>query len=96
MKQSIGLNQFQDAFKNMGREDQFSRAGLRVLFEHLEQYEDETGEEIELDIIALCCDYTESSIADILRDHCLESLEELQDQTTVIMVDDETVIYGAF
>lgn len=96
MKQSIRLNQFQDAFKNMGREDQFSKIGLRVLFEYLEEYEESTGEEIELDVIALCCDYSEASIEDVLKECSLESLEEIRDRTPVIVVDDETIIYGVF
>jgi len=96
MKQSINLNQFQDAFTNMGRKDQFSYGGLKALFEYLESYEEDTGEEIELDVIALCCDYTEAPIKDVLRDYSLDSLEEIQDRTTVIMVDDNTIIYGAF
>lgn len=95
MKQSIGLHQFQDAFRNMGRKDQFSHDGLCKLFEYLEEIEDSTGEEIELDVIALCCDYTEDSIANVLKEYDLETLEEIQDRTTVIMVDDETIIYGA-
>lgn len=96
MKQSIGLNQFQDAFKNMGRDNQFSRAGLRALFEYLEQYEQDTGEEIELDVIALCCDYSEIDVKDIKQETGCDDLDELRDSTTVIEVDDETIIYGAF
>jgi len=96
MKQSIELHQFQDAFRNMGRQDQFSRKGLRVLFEYLEEYEESTGEEIELDVIGLCCDYSEDSIENVLKEYSLDSIEDLQDNTTVIMVDDETIIYVGF
>lgn len=96
MKQTVNFDQFQDAFKNMGRGNQFSREGLRALFEYLEEYESSTGEEIELDVVALCCDYSEDSIEQVLKDYSLETLEEIQDRTTVIQVDDETIIYGAF
>jgi hypothetical protein len=44
---------FQDAFNKMGRGDQFSYEGLIALFDHLEFVEDNTGEPIELDVIAL-------------------------------------------
>lgn len=59
MKQNIGFSQFTDAFHDMGRGDQFTYEGKRALFNYLEQLEDDMGEEIELDVIALCCDYTE-------------------------------------
>jgi hypothetical protein len=47
----------------MGRADQFSYDGLQALFEYLEQYEEDTGEAITLDVIALCCEYSEYSDA---------------------------------
>jgi hypothetical protein len=59
MYQTIGKCQFHDAFKSMGRDDQFSYEGLDALYDYLEQYEEDTGEKIELDVIALCCEYSE-------------------------------------
>ena len=54
---------FADAFRRMGREDQFSREALEALFNYLEEYEQDTGEDIELDVIGLCCDFTEYGTA---------------------------------
>lgn len=93
MKQTIYKDDFVRAFKNYGREDQFSRDGLVALFDYLEEYEDSTGEQVELDVIALCCDYTERGLKETLDDYNLESLEELQNHTQVIVLDDETIIY---
>ena len=93
MKQSITRDDFHRAFKSYNREDNFSRAGLDALFAYLEGYEESTGEEIELDVIALCCEYTECSITEALENYSLESLDELRDNTQVIEVDDETIIY---
>ena len=59
MKQTIDVYGFRRAFERTDRKDQFSYEGLEALFNWLEQYEDNTGEETELDIIALCCDFTE-------------------------------------
>ena len=56
MKQSVNEYDFLKAFKEC-RPNNFSRAGLFALYDYLEQYEDDTGEEIELDVIALCCEY---------------------------------------
>ena len=49
MKQTISFGQFQDAFYNMDRQNQFTYKGKKALFEFLEEYEDNTDEEIELD-----------------------------------------------
>jgi hypothetical protein len=59
MYQNVNWHNFQDAFQNMGRGDQFSYEGLRALFDYIEQLEEDMGEEIELDVIALCCEYSE-------------------------------------
>jgi len=55
MKQTITKYDFIDAFRNAGREDNFSYEGLCALFDWLE----ELGEEIELDVVALCCEFSE-------------------------------------
>ena len=89
MKQSVNFTDFTKAFHDHGRGTQFTYEGLKALFEHLEDYEDDTGEEIELDVIALCCDYVE-----------YESLEALQyewiDMTYVIMIDDTRFIIANY
>ena len=59
MIQTISFHRFQAAFTDMGRESQFSYEAQKALFDYLERYEDETGEQIELDVIALCCEYQE-------------------------------------
>jgi hypothetical protein len=89
MKQAIDFSLFDQAFRNYDRQSNFTPKGLRRLFEYLEEYEESTGEQIELDVISLCCDYTEESLSDVLKNYSLESLEELRDSTTVIMVGEE-------
>jgi predicted Zn-dependent peptidase len=37
----------------------WTRAGAFALAEYLEQYEEDCGEEIELDVVAIRCDYSE-------------------------------------
>jgi hypothetical protein len=70
MKQTIGLSQFQDAFKAI-RPTNFTWWGLEVLFNWIEQQEQDTGEEQELDVIALCCDFTESTYEEVMNDYNL-------------------------
>ena len=98
MKTTVNSSDFVDAFRTHNRGDQFSYEGLKALFERLEQYEEDTGEEMELDVIAICCDFSEYPTAlEAATEHGWEAdaeadeddnevaaLEWLQDQTTVI------------
>jgi len=68
MKQSINSYDFHRAFEQL-RPDNFSYDGLNVLFDYLEQYEEDTGEEIELDVIAICCDYAEMTFEEVYNDY---------------------------
>jgi len=95
MKQTITIHEFRTAFSDAER-DNFSRAGLRELFSYFEDYEQNSGEEMELDVIAICCDYSEEPIKDVLKNYKLESIEELSQKTSVVWYDEETVIYAVF
>ena len=69
MKTTIDhVSQFRDAFHNAGRASQFSYEGLELLFNYLE----EVDSDYELDVVALCCDYSEDSVADIARDYSID------------------------
>ena len=69
MKQTLNVFDFRDAFQKMGRADQFSYEGLGILFEFFE----ELGEDMELDVIAICCKYEESMPENILYDYSLNT-----------------------
>lgn len=56
---TVSFSDFANAFERKGRGDQFSRAGLRALFDYLEQSEEDLDMPLELDVIALCCEYAE-------------------------------------
>lgn len=71
MKTTVCFYTFLEAFERCDRSDQFSREGLATLFDYLESYEEDTGEEIELDAIALCCDYAESTFEEVARDYSI-------------------------
>jgi len=85
MFETINFSQFCDAFSEE-RKNQFTYEGKKALFEHLEQYEEETGKGIELDTIALCCDYAEYEDLKELQDSYpdIKSMEDLENHTTVI------------
>jgi hypothetical protein len=99
MKQSINEHKFRDAFHKMGRGEQFSYDGLTSLYDYLEQYEDDTEQEIKLDVIALCCDFTEyDSLAEFQEDYGedYETIEDIQYDTSVIMIDEDSFIIQRF
>ena len=58
MKRSLNVYEFASWFAEH-RPYNFTPLGRLALFEMLESYEDDTGEEIEFDPIALCCEYSE-------------------------------------
>jgi len=58
MISTINEYDFINAFKGI-REDNFSRNGLIALYEYLEMLGEDLGQPIELDVIALCCEYAE-------------------------------------
>jgi hypothetical protein len=98
MKQTINVYDFHDSFKRMGRGDQFSYAGLNVLWEYLEEYEESTGEEIELDVIAFCCDYSESTWQEIESAYVIDmdGLEDDDEERRKQRVIDYLTDEGAF
>lgn len=58
MIQHVYRDDFVAAFKAI-RPDNFSLWGLDALFQHLTDIEADTGEQIVLDVIAICCEYTQ-------------------------------------
>ena len=97
MKTTISLYDFRDAFHQAGRSNQFSHDGLRVLFEYLEEYEDSTGSEVELDVIGLCCDFNESTFEEIARDYGYNLEGEDDDEKRENLIDwlsDRTLVCG--
>lgn len=100
MKQTINFSAFVDAFHKCGRYDQFGYNALRVLFDYLEEVEQDTGEEIELDVIALCCDYNADSWQDIATSYNIDTSVCEDDATrmsTVIeWLNENTVVCGTY
>lgn len=89
---NVNFSLFCDSFVKMNRDNIFSYAAKRALFDYLEEYEDDCGEKIELDVIALCCDFTEYSLADALIAYDCDELDDLRYSHNVIVIDDENVI----
>jgi hypothetical protein len=101
MKQTIGFNQFHDAFRDMGRLDNFSYDGLRVLYDWFEELDADCGTETELDVIAFCCEFSEATPDEIRSDYDTDLrgsdlLDWLNERTMVCGETADTIVYAAF
>lgn len=86
---------FLSRFEDYNRQSDYSYTGLKALYNYLEMLAAETGEPVELDVIALCCDFNEIRIDEIKTETGFDSLEELEENTIVINVDKDSIIYQA-
>ena len=103
MKETVTEYRFIDTFKNSDTyKNNFSYRGLCALYEYIEQYEDDCGEEFEFDMIGICCDYTEYDNlddfnADYSSDDKVYTMDDIRDETVVIEIPDtERFIIGEF
>ena len=87
MKTIIDQNDFIKAFKDL-RPSNFSVEGLIALYEHLENFEEDTDKEIELDVIAFCCDYSEwDNLEEYKKSYSsINSITDIEDATTYIPI----------
>lgn len=104
MKKTISKFEFKRGFCGTGREIDFSTEALELLFDYLEGYEKSTGEEIELDVTAICCEYEESDFEhiaqqyDALDDDASEDevIEFLKDNTQYLGKTSNGLVYASF
>lgn len=95
MKRTVNRQDFHQAFKDCGRMDQFSPEGLDALFDYLEEDEESSGIELELDVIRLCCDFAEyETLAAFQQDYGedYDSIEKIAEHTSVVCVGDERLL----
>jgi len=97
MKTTVSLYDFRREFEQC-RPDNFSYQGLGILFEYFEEYENDTGEEMECDVIAICCDFSEDSFENIADQYDieldLEMDEDYQKQQVIEHLEGEGAYIG--
>lgn len=91
IKTNSSLHAIASMFDDMGRKDNFSLHGIEAIMDYLEECSEDGS--IDLDIIAICCDFTESSIEEYLNDYGLDGFEELVGDAYIIDPDD-VVMYA--
>ena len=89
MKQNVSFSTFADTFRSSDNyKNNFSYGWLKALFDYFEEYEKDTGEELEFDMVALCCEYEEySDLAELKGDYTdIDSFDDLEEKTQVIYI----------
>lgn len=95
VKQTINVYAFRDAFNTL-RPNNFTYDGLTALYDFL----DEVDPELELDVIGLCCEFTEyKDLTEFHADYGLTeypNLEAIQDATILIETEGSSFIIADF
>ena len=95
--------ELQTEFKRYDRSENFTPAGVRVLFDYLEEISDGSGEDIKLDIIRLCCEYSEDTFEDIAANYRIalterdgETIEDEEEIKRIVLdyLNNNTVVCG--
>tara|TARA_R110000787_G_scaffold254490_1_gene359785 strand:+ start:654 stop:950 length:297 start_codon:yes stop_codon:yes gene_type:complete len=98
MKQTINENQFIDAFEKL-RPNNFTYEGLSSLYNYLEEFENDTDKEVELDVIAICCDYTQyknlKEYNEDYQENC-KTIEDVQNITSTVNIDNKSFIISNY
>ena len=76
MKQTISQSDFHDAFIRMDRKENFSWEARELLFDYFE----DVDEDMELDVISICCEYYENDADTIIQDYSLQGYVEGMDE----------------
>lgn len=83
MKDTVTRSTFTDAMR-----ESFTYEAIQALWNYFEQYESDTGEELELDPIAFRCEFNEyASLEDFHNDYDKEkypTIKDIEDNTIVI------------
>ena len=108
MKTTVSVYDFREAFRQAGREN-FTYDALGLLFDYFEGLEEDMGSEIELDVVAICCDYTEDDavsiagnydidITDMDEDETLEAVQDYLNNHTSVMgtTSPGSIVYADF
>lgn len=98
----VNFNDFLEEFEKHGREDNFSYEGKKALYDYLNELSEDIEKPIELDVVALCCEFTEyDNIDQFNKDYGysideVHSIDDIEYYTTVIKINEESFIIQDF
>lgn len=91
--QELNESYFIERFREMGRGDQFTRDALEALYAYYTDLSEDLGEDIKLDVIGICCDWYESTVAEVVAEYAIEvDLEGCESEEDIEEAKREAVI----
>lgn len=80
------------------KKNQFSYQALKKIFEYYEQYEEDTGEQIEFDPVAFCCEWSEfEDMEEVKKNYNdIETIMDLNDNTTAYELDNGHILLMSY
>jgi len=103
MNQTVSFNMFVQAFADYRRSNRFSFEALILIFNYLE----DSDPAYELDVIGICCEFSESTIDEIIFENGLDTSDDegerikiardfLEENTTIVGETAEGLVYFQF
>lgn len=97
-------SQLRDEFRSFGRYEQFSYVAYQWIFDYFEEFDS-----TELDVIAICCEFSEDSFEDVAESYSIDLsecedddekreavLDFLHDHSSVVGSNESSVVYLCF
>jgi len=70
---TVTESQFIREFDEMGRSNNFSPLARRKLYERMEDFSQDMGEDVDFDVIGICCEWSEMSAEELIEAYGEES-----------------------
>ena len=93
---NVNSTTFVDEFRKSNRMANFSYDALLLLFDYLEDVAEDLQEPIELDVIALCCEYSEQDYLAIAQDYMIDLADAEEEDEQMEVVKEYLQDHGAF
>ena len=90
--EKIDYSLFESRFRDCNRLNNFP-TGLEELYDYLRHYAIDSEVPVEFDVIELCFDWAEIDIKDIEQETGVDCIDDLRQETVVLEIDENTIIY---
>lgn len=99
MKTTVYRSEFHDYFtKSDIYKNNFSYEAREILFDYFESYEEDTNQEIDFDLVSICCEFSESTLNELLHDYAhMMTDEQMQDTDGVqSFLEHNSIVCGSY
>lgn len=81
----LNESEFRDQFSKMNRNNNFSYEGFGVLYEYFQELSEDNDMPYFLDVIGVCCAFSEYEFKEALDEYGCSTLDELQQDVYTIL-----------